>query len=135
MKLLFSISFYTPYVSGLTLFVKRLAEKFASENYQCTVLTNRHKRRLKPTETINRVRVARAVPIFSVSKGFLSIDFAVKSYIEAKNNNIIFINLPQFEGIFPAIFGKLMGKRVIAIYHCEVKLPSGILNFFSEMSL
>ena len=128
MSLLFSISYYTPYVSGLTLYVSRLVKELKNRKYQVTVMTNRHTPDLASEETIEGVRVVRAKPILKLSKGFLSIDFILKSLREAKKSEAIVINLPQFEGWIPAIWGKIFGKKVIAIYHCEVVLPPTFLN-------
>ena len=135
MKLLFSISYYSPYVSGLTLYVKRLAEELEKKDFQISVISNRYKPGLKSEEKINGVRVIRAKPILAISKGFLSLDFVSKSVREVKLSDTVIVNLPQFEGFIPAIIGKLTGKKVFAIYHCEVKLPSGIINYFLENCL
>ena len=81
MKLLFSISYYSPYVSGLTLYVKRLAEELEKKDFQISVISNRYKPGLKSEEKINGVRVIRAKPILAISKGFLSLDFDMKAYL------------------------------------------------------
>ena len=52
-----------------------------------------------------------------------------------KNADIVLINLPQFEGFIPAILGKMFGKKVISIYHCEIVLPSGMINRLIESLL
>ena len=134
MKLLFTITYFTPYVSGLTLYVKRLAREL-SEDHQVTVLTNQHKSDLQLEEKIEKVRVVRAKPILQISKGYISFDFVIKSLSEVKSSDIIFVNLPQFEGLVPAVMGRILGKRVISIYHCEVVLPKGLFNKLAEFCL
>lgn len=137
MNILFSISYYTPYVSGLTLCARRLAESFAKD-YNVSVLTMRHEKKLGVIEQIGGVRVMRAKPLLKISKGFFSFDWMVKSWQEVAHADVVLINLPQFEGIIPALFARLYGKKVITIYHCEVVLPSGIFNrilsFFLSMA-
>ena len=135
MRILFSLTYYTPYVSGLTLYVKRLAERLAKKDYQVSVISFQFKKKLALKETINRVKVIRVKPLFKISKGFISIDWFAKSFAGIKEASVIFINLPQFEGFIPALWGRILGRRVIAIYHCEVKLPSGLLNYFLETIL
>ena len=135
MRILFSLTYYTPYVSGLTLYVKRLAERLAKKDYQVSVISSQFKKKLALKETINRVKVIRVKPLFKISKGFISIDWFAKSFAGIKEASVIFINLPQFEGFIPALWGRILGRRVIAIYHCEVKLPSGLLNYFLETIL
>jgi glycosyltransferase involved in cell wall biosynthesis len=128
MNILFSITYYTPYVSGLTLCARRIAEGLAGRGHQVTMLTMRHDTRVPEHETIDGVRVVRAGWIAKVSKGFVSIDWLVKSWREVVQADTVIINLPQFEGIVPAIFAKLRGKKLLSIYHCEVVLPPGFLN-------
>lgn len=128
MHILFSLTYYTPYSSGLTLYVKRLAQELQKKENNITVLCMRHLSSLQASETINNISVKRAAPLFQISKGFFSLDWIFQSYTEVKKAEAVIINLPQFEGVIPALFGKLLGKKVISIYHCEVVLPAGFLN-------
>jgi glycosyltransferase involved in cell wall biosynthesis len=128
MRILFSLTYYTPYISGLTLYVKRLAEALAKDGYQLSVISNQYDKKLKNKEIINKVRVIRAKPLFKISKGFISLDWIVRSWQEVGRHDAVIINLPQFEGIVPAVFGKIFGKKVISVYHCEVVLPPGFFN-------
>ncbi len=133
MRILFSLTYYFPYISGLTLYVKRLAEALSKKDkYQLSVLCYRHDKSLEEIEVINNVKVIRAKPILKISKGFLSWDFLVKSWQEARRNEVIIINLPQFEGVVPAFIGKILGKKVISIYHCEVILPFSLFNILIQ---
>lgn len=134
MKILFSITYYTPYVSGLTLYVRRLAETLA-QNHRVTVISMQHNPGLPREETINRVSVVRAKPIVAVSKGFLSLDWIFKSYELVREHDVVVVNLPQPEGIVLALFARLWGKRLVAIYHCEVVLPSGFFNSLIQVLL
>lgn len=135
MKILFSISYYTPYVSGLTLYVKRLAEELQKTGYQVSVVSNKYKQDLKEQETVNGVEIIRAKPLLAISKGFLSLDFILKSFQLVQENDTVIVNLPQFEGIFLAFFAKIFGKKLITVYHCEVKLPGSLINLFIETTL
>ena len=135
MKILSSISYYTPYVSGLTLHVKRLSEALVAQGHLVTVLTNRHLRDLSSEDTLHGVQVIRASPLVKLSKGFVSWDFIAKSFHLVQKADVIHLNLPQFEGVIPALFGKLFGKRVVATYHCEVVLPAGFVNRIIELLL
>ncbi len=132
MKILFSLTYYTPYVSGLTMYVKRLAEALIRQNYQVSVLTMRFDKKLQLHEIVQGVQVIRAEPFYKISKGFISIDWLIKSWHEVRFSDMVIVNLPQFEGIVQALYGKMFGKKVISIYHCEVVLPNGILNKIVE---
>ncbi len=135
MHLLFSLTYYTPYVSGLTLYVKRLAEALAKKSYQVSVISFRYDDKLPERDLINGVGVIRVRSLLKISKGFVSLDWLLKSWQEVREADVVLINLPQFEGLIPAIIGKLFGKKVISIYHCEVDLPVGILNIVVEWLL
>ena len=128
MKVLFSITYYTPYVSGLTLYVKRLAEALSERSHQVSVISFQHEKKLPLEEKINKVKVVRVKPLLKISKGFVSLGWLTKCYREVRKHDAVIINLPQFEGIIPALLGKIFGKKVVAVYHCEVVLPQGFFN-------
>jgi len=94
-----------------------------------------HDNKLKNYEFINSIEVNRAKPIVKLSKGFISFDWIIRSYQEVKSSDIVIINLPQAEGFVPASFAKLLGRKIISIYHCEVVLPKGLINFLVERLL
>ncbi|OGF99516.1 hypothetical protein A2Y99_02850, partial [Candidatus Gottesmanbacteria bacterium RBG_13_37_7] len=73
--------------------------------------------------------------LFKISKGFISWDWIVKSWQEVGKHDVIMINLPQFEGVVPAIAGRILGKKVVSIYHCEVILPNGLWNKIIQVIL
>lgn len=135
MRLLSSLTYYTPYNSGLTLYVKRLSETLVKKGYQVIVLTMNFDKKCRSAEVVNGVKIVRADYLAKISKGFLSFDWLVKSWQETKNADVVFVNLPQFEGAVPAFFGRLFGKKVISVYLCEVDLPDGILNTVIEWLL
>lgn len=128
MKILFSITYYHPYVSGLSLAVSRWAEGLSKAGHTVRVLTMNHTGGLRNVGVMRGIRVIRSKILATFSKGFVSVDWFVQSWREVQKNDVIVVNLPQFEGIVPACLGKLFGKLVIAIYHCEVVLPEGFIN-------
>jgi len=128
MKILFSITYYCPYVSGLSIAVKRLAEALVKRGFKPTVLCMQHEKILKPEERTKGVRIMRARPWLAASKGFLSWEFVRLAWQLVKETETVVVNLPQLEGLIPALLAKIFGKRLIAIYHCEVVLPEGFIN-------
>ena len=128
MNIVFSTTYYHPYVSGLSLYVMRLAEALSARKNNVSVLCMRHDTRQPSTQTSGRVRIMRAEPFMPLHKGFLSFDFVRLAWVAAQNADVIVVNLPQFEGFWPALFGRIHQKKVIAIYHSELDLPSGFTN-------
>src|SRR3989344_5270106 len=116
MKILFSITYFDPYISGLTIYVVRLARALAKKGYTASVLCMQHDPRLSQKETRDGVIVYRAKPVMALSKGFLSLQWLFRSWKLVKEADAVIVNLPQFEGVVPALIGRLMGKKVIAIY-------------------
>lgn len=142
MHVLFTLTYYTPYVSGLTIYVKRIAEALAQKGYKVSVLTSQHDN--SPREdTINGVKIYRVPFLFKISKGFFMPTYVFEVYKTVKNADIIFVNLPQAEGFIVATCAKILHKKLYCIYHCDLVLPRGLLNllinkivvFFNWISL
>jgi len=94
-----------------------------------------HSPGLKKRETIRGVTVVRAHPLFAISKGYVSVDWFTQSIRQVWKSDVVVINLPQAEGIVPVVFAKLFRKRLITIYHCEIRLPKGFANSVIERVL
>ena len=149
MKILFSLTYYTPYVSGLTLYVKRLTGALArkpfvpqgepfvpqDKGHQISVICFQHEKTLRTHEAIAGVKVYRAKPLLKISKGFLSFDWILLSWRLVRQHDAIVVNLPQFEGIVLALWAKIFGKKLISLYHCEVVLPPSWSNKLIELIL
>jgi glycosyltransferase involved in cell wall biosynthesis len=95
----------------------------------------RHENTLAVKEEAAGVTILRAKPIFSLSKGFFSIDWIFKSWNTVKINDVIIVNLPQAEGIIPAIFAKIFRKKLVVVYHANVLLRGGIIDKIIERIL
>ena len=121
--ILFSITYYKPYVSGLTICVQRYAEKFTGQ-----VVCIKHDQNLKDREEIGGVEVYRAKPLVKISKGWLSWEWLGLTKKLVREADVVVVNLPQFEGFIPAIWAKLGGKRLVVIYHCEVETDNWLVK-------
>jgi len=138
MKILFFSSYFFPYISGLTVYPKKILDYLSKKNY-ITVLTFSHENNLRHKETLKRLKIVRLPYFFRLSKGFISPQslFLFIQYI--KNNDLLLLNLPNFEGLALAFFGKIFNKKVISIYHCQVFLDkslfSKIIFFFLNTSV
>lgn len=135
MKILFSLTYYSPYVSGLTLYIKRLAEKLIKSGYAVSVITMQHDKKLSVREKMNGVDVVRASYLKKISKGFISFDWIILCWRHVRASDVVVLNMPQFEAIIPALFAKLLQKPLISIYQCDVVLPEGLGNKVVEKIL
>lgn len=132
MRILFSISYYFPYISGLTISVQRLAEALAEDNYNIEVLTTQNQKILPLSEIHKKVYITRVPYLFKISKGFFMPKYIVYGLNSVKRSDRVIINLPQVEGFIIALIAKLMGKPIFCIYHCEISLPKNFTHRIIE---
>lgn len=135
MKILISVSYYAPHISGLTNSIKNLAEGLAQKGQHVSVLTTQHKKKLALHEVINNVSVERVPYLLKLQKGFIMPLFISSLFRQMPQNDCLLINLPQAEGIFAAVIGKMFDKKVVSVYACEISLPKGPLSFIIEKIL
>jgi glycosyltransferase involved in cell wall biosynthesis len=127
-KVLFVLTYYHPHVSGLTIYVKRLATVMAARGHQVTVLTSRYDPTLPKEEVIDGVRVVRAPVLLRISKGVIMPTFAALALRLMHAHDVISVHLPQFEASLLAILGRLAHRPVVLTYHCDLQLPAGRFN-------
>lgn len=135
MKILFSQSYYLPYVSGLTIYTQRIADGLIKRGHQVEILTSQHDKKLSKQEKLGEVRVSRIPFLFKLHKGFILSGWILASWKKVKKAEAVICNLPQAEGFWPILFGKILRKKTIAIYTCEVRLPPGRFNKIIEKGL
>lgn len=128
MKVLLVLTYYHPHVSGLTIYVKRLATALAQRGHQVTVLTSRYDKSLPVEETIDGVRVDRVPVLFRVSKGVIMPTFPFLAWRLIRRHDVVSIHLPQFEASLLGLLGRLAGRPVVLTYHCDLQLPRGWFN-------
>jgi len=120
MKLLISLSYYSPYVSGVTLYAKTLAEALAKEDIHVTILTSQHDKSLPLEEKISGVKVVRVPVAFKISKGPIIFSLFQKCLPLIRNTDVVNCHLPQFESSLLALVAKCFGKKVIVTHHTDL---------------
>ena len=128
MKVLLVLTYYHPHVSGLTIYVKRLAATLARRGHQVTVLTSRYDRTLPLIEVLEGVRVIRVPVLFRVSKGVIMPSFPWRTWRLIRTHDVVSAHLPQVEASMLAALGRLAGRPVVLTYHCDLQLPQGWFN-------
>lgn len=127
MRILVVLTYYRPHVSGLTIYVERLANELAARGHEVTVLTSRHSAELARTEMIGAVRVVR-VPVWArVSKGVI-MPMPLYALGHARRSDVVSIHLPQFDGGMVALVSRVLRRRTVLTYHCDLRLPRGVIN-------
>lgn len=128
MHLLIGLTYYRPYTSGLTIYAAREACALARRGHEVTVLTSRYDDRLPSEETLDGVKVFRSNVWFRVGKGPVMPGMWVKAISLLRQADGVNLHLPQFDAAPLAMLARLIGKRIVITYHCDLVLPGGLIN-------
>jgi glycosyltransferase involved in cell wall biosynthesis len=121
-----ALTYYAPYVSGLTEYARLVAEGLVRRGWRVTVVATAHERHLPPSETLAGVEVIRTPVIARVGKGVLSPRFALSVARAARGADVTHIHMPMLEAA--AIAALARSGALVSTYQCDVDLPAGVLN-------
>ena len=128
MRILLALTYYRPYVSGLTIYVERLGRALAERGHEVTVLTSQYAPDLPRNEMIDGIRVVRAPVAMRISKGVIMPTFGIIATRLAREHDVLSVHLPQFDAAGIALRGHLFSKPTVLTYHCDLQLPPSPLN-------
>ena len=123
MKILFILTYYRPHVSGLTIYVERLAKALAERGHTVTVLTSHYTQDLPNEEQMDGVRVVRVPVALRFNKGVVMPAFPVSAWREIRRHDVVSIHLPQVEAALSAFLARLAGRKPLITYHCDLQMP------------
>jgi glycosyltransferase involved in cell wall biosynthesis len=128
MKILFALTYYRPHVSGLTIYVERLARALAERGHEVTVLTSQYDQGLPRHERLDGVYVLRVPVAFRVSKGVVMPTIGFEATRQVLKHDVLSLHLPQLDAAGIALRGRILGRPVTLTYHCDLRLPKGVIN-------
>jgi len=128
MKILEVLTYYRPWVSGLTIYVERLSRALVEQGHEVTVLTSQYDPALPRDEVMHGVNVVRVPVAFRISKGVIMPGFGPMAWKLARQTDVMHLHLPQFDAPGLATRGRLLRKPVVLTYHCDLQLPVGFFN-------
>jgi glycosyltransferase involved in cell wall biosynthesis len=128
MKILEVLTYYRPWVSGLTIYVERLSKALVDQGHEVTVLTSQYDRALPRFEVMDGVKIVRIPVAMRISKGVIMPGFGPMAWKLAQRTDLIHLHLPQFDAPGVALRGRLLRKPVVLTYHCDLQLPKGKFN-------
>lgn len=135
MNILFFSPYFYPYISGFTVYPYRILEHL-KKNHKITVLTfSPAENDLTKDGALDGMQIIRMPFLFKFSKGYISITSIFTFHDEIQKCDSLFINLPNIEGVFLTILGRLFHKKIVALFHCRVSLPFSIVNKLMEVCL
>lgn len=128
MKVLEVLTYYRPWVSGLTIYVERLSRALVEQGHDVTVLTSQYDPTLPRYDVMDGVKIVRIPVALRVSKGVLMPDFGPMAWKLSRRSDVLHLHLPQFDAPGLALRGRLLRKPVVLTYHCDLQLPVGLFN-------
>jgi len=128
MKILFSTTYFHPYLSGLTIYPWRILIHL-SKNHQITVLTFNHKKNKKEELKIKNLKILYLPYLFRLSKGFISPQSLVYFSKEIKKADLVFFNQPNVEGLPLMILAKIFRKKTLSLLHCFLSGKKNWLDY------
>ncbi len=135
LRILAALTYYRPYISGLTIYAERLARALARRGHEVTVVTMRHERSLPAEETIDGVRVVRAPVLARLGKGLVSPAFTIRAAALLRTADLVHLHLPQFDAAAIALRARALRVPIVVTYQCDIRLPRGALNNAAEAAL
>ena len=128
MRILTVLTYYRPHTSGLTMYAERMARAFAQRGHAVTVLTSQDNRQLQRLECLDGVTVVRVPALMRVSKGLIMPAMPFVAWRLARQADVIHLHMPQLDAAYIAWIGKIMRKPVVLTYHCDLRLPQGLIH-------
>ena len=128
MRILIVLTYYKPYKSGLTIYAQRQAEALAALGHDVTVLTSQFDPCLAEQEIDMGVKIHRLPVAFRLSKGVIMPQMPSKAWKLIRQSDVVNCHLPQADAALIAALAKLQGKPVVSTYHCDIKMPGGVIN-------
>ncbi len=136
MRILHALTYYHPHLSGLTIYVERLAETLAARGQTVTVLASQHDPTLPRSEVRNGVRVVRAPVLLRLHKGVVAPAFTALAWRLMREHDVLNLHLPLLEAGWLALLARRFARRpVVLTYHCDLRLPPGPANRAIERTL
>jgi glycosyltransferase involved in cell wall biosynthesis len=128
MRILIALTYYRPHVSGLTIYVDRLACALAARGHVVTVLTSQYDRALPRRESHDGVNVLRVPVMLRVSKGVIMPTIGWEATRLVPQHDVVSLHLPQLDATGIGVRGRLWKKPIVATYHSDLLLPPSLIN-------
>lgn len=127
-----ALDYYRPNVSGLSLYVERLAHALAGRGHAVTVLTHRHLPRLPAEEREGPVRVVRAPVLARLGKALVSPALLATARREMGQADVLHLHAPLVPAIPLALLARARRLPFIVTYHCDLRTPPGLVSRIVE---
>jgi glycosyltransferase involved in cell wall biosynthesis len=123
--LVIALTYYAPYVSGLTNMARDIAEGLAARGRHVTVVTSRYDSSLPREVEMNGVRVLRAPVLTRLGRGVVAPQLVRLARTTIAKAKVGALQLPMLEA---GAIAAGMRTPLVSTYHCDVTLPPGPIN-------
>jgi glycosyltransferase involved in cell wall biosynthesis len=129
-SILICLLYYLPHRTGLTLYVRQLAERLAARGHRVTVLCAHHSAETPLGESIEHgVRVVRLWPLpFGISRGMILPGYPRALARLIREHDVVSVHTPMLETALIGLVARAAGKRVVVTHHGDLVLPAGAVN-------
>lgn len=121
-----ALTYYAPYVSGLTHTARIIAEGMAERGWRVAVVTSQHDRSAPRRETIAGVDVYRCPVVGRITRAQITPTYPVVAGRLARRSSILHLHLPMAEGGLVARLAR--PTPIVSMVHIDLYLPPGPLN-------
>ncbi|WP_229402368.1 glycosyltransferase family 4 protein [Micromonospora okii] len=121
-----ALTYYTPYMSGVTHTARTVAEGMAARGWRVAVVTSQHDPSTPRRETINGVDVHRSPVLGRITRAQISPAYPVEAARVARRSALLYLNLPMAEAALLARFAR--PTPIVSMLHIDLYLPPGLLN-------
>ncbi len=122
------LTYYRPYVSGLSEAARLVAEGLAARGRRVEVVCTRHDPSLPEHEVLGGVTVHRAPVVARLSKGTISPAFLARARALIRRARLVHLHLPLLEAGPLAVLARRAGRPLVVTYQCDVVLGAGVLD-------
>lgn len=121
-----ALTYYMPYMSGVTHTARMVAEGMAARGWRVAVVTSQHDKSTPLRETVNGVDVYRSPVLGRITRAQISPAYPFDVARMARRSDLLFLNVPMAEG---ALVARLAGSTpIVSMLHIDLYLPPGLLN-------
>jgi len=129
LKILIILLYYHPHSTGLTHYVRMLAEELVRRGHEVTVAASCHSRELPLGETtLNGVRVVRLWAPIALSRGRIMPTYPWAINRLLREHDVVNIHIPLLETALVAFLASIAGINIIPTHHGDLILPKNPVN-------
>ena len=129
LRILILLLYYHPHLTGLTLYVRTIAEALAKRGHKVTVVASHHTKETPLGDSmLNGVRVVRLWAPIRISRGLVMPTYPWKVYRLLREHDVVNIHIPLLETALVAVLAGIAGVRIIPTHHGDLILPKSLAN-------